>query len=163
MLRIGEVVVAVRTFGRMRLTLELPVRAGPSEVWAAVCTVADTNRELAPFMRMTDSTHGAPFDADAWRIGTPVSWQLLFGVVPIDRHRIELEALPERRGFRESSSSWWYRVWSHERALLDDPGGCIVRDSVHIEARFGAPDRVIEWAVRWTFRRRHRYLSRRFG
>ena len=81
-------------------------------------------------------------------IGAPVSWQLLFGVVPDDRHRIELVALPDGRGFRESSSSWWHRVWWHERTLLDDPGGCVVRDSVEIEHRLGVLDRIEGWAVR---------------
>jgi hypothetical protein len=112
---------------------------------------------------MTDPTHGAPFDTEAWRGGAPVVWQLLFGVVPIDRHRVELVALPGRGGFRESSSSWWHRVWRHERALLDDPGGCVVRDSVEIEPRLRASDPVMGWSVRWMFRRRHRNLRRRFG
>ena len=114
----------------MRLTVEVPLRANRLEVWAALSTVGGMNRELSPFVRMTDPTHGARFDAEPWRVGAPVGWQLLFGVIPVDRHRIELVALPDGRGFRESSSSWWHHVWRHERALLDDPGGCVVRDSV---------------------------------
>src|SRR5262245_14391171 len=114
------------------------------------------NRELAPFMRMTDPTHGAPVDAEPWRKGAPVVWQLLFGFIPIDRHRLELVTLPDERGFSESSSTWWYRVWKHERALLDDPGGCVVRDSIQIEPRLRMGDPMIAWSVRWMFRRRHR-------
>jgi hypothetical protein len=147
----------------MRLTVTLALRANCSEVWAAVSTVGGTNRELAPFVRLTDPTGGAPFDAEPWRRGALVSWQLLLGVIPVDRHRVELVALPDGRGFRESSSSWWYRVWWHERTLLDDPGGCVVRDSVEIEPRLGVFDPIVGWAVRWTFRRRHRSLQRRFG
>ena len=147
----------------MRLTVELPLRANRSEVWAALSTVGGMNRELSPFVRMTDPTHGAPFDAEPWRVGTPVAWQLLFGVIPIDRHRIELVALPEGRGFRESSSSWWYSVWWHERALLDASGGCVVRDTVEIEPRLRAADPIVAWAARWMFRQRHRKLRRRFG
>jgi ligand-binding SRPBCC domain-containing protein len=147
----------------MRLTVEVPLPVPRAEVWAALSTIGDTNRELAPFVRMTDPTHGAPFDAEAWRGSAPVTWQLLFGVIPIDRHRIELFALPDGRGFRESSSSWWHRVWKHERALLDAPGGCIVRDSVEIEPRLRMADPIMAWSVRWTFRRRHQYLRRRFG
>ena len=146
----------------MRLTVELPLATGRSEVWAALSTVGGTNRELAPFVRMTDPTHGAPFDTEPWRAGAPVSWQLLFGVIPIDRHRIELVALPDGHGFRESSSSWWHRVRKHERELLDRPGGCVVRDSVEIEPRLGMFDPVMGWAVRWTFHRRHQKLRRRF-
>jgi len=147
----------------MRLTVELPLRASRSEVWAALSTVGGMNRELSPFVRMTDPTHGAHFDAEPWRTGAPVVWQLLFGVIPIDRHRIDLVALPGGHGFRESSSSWWHRVWRHERALLDDPGGCIVRDSVEIEPRLRMADPFMGWSVRWMFRRRHRSLRRRFG
>ena len=146
----------------MRLTVELTLRANRSEVWAAVSTVDGTNRELAPFVRLTDSTHGARFDSEPWRVGTPVSWQLLFGVIPVDRHRIKLVALPDGGGFRESSSSWWYRVWRHERTLLDDHGGCIVRDSVEIEPRLGVADPILARSVRRMFDRRHRYLRRRF-
>ena len=147
----------------MRLTVELPLPANHAEVWAALSTVGGLNRELAPFVRMTDPTDGARFDAEPWRVGAPVAWQLLFGVSPIDRHRIELIALPDGGGFSESSSSWWHRVWWHERTLLDDPGGCIVRDSVEIEPRRVLFDLMMEWSIRWMFRRRHRHLRRRFG
>jgi hypothetical protein len=147
----------------MRLTVEVPLRASRSEVWAAVSTVGSVNRELAPFVRMTDPTHGARFDAEPWRAGTPVLWQLLFGFIPFDRHRVELVALPDERGFRESSSSWWHRVWWHERSLLDDPHGCILRDDVEIQPRIGTSDRIIASAVARTFQRRHQLLQRRFG
>ena len=147
----------------MQLTVQVTLRANRSQVWAAVSTVGGNNRELAPFVRMTDPTDGAPFDAEPWRLGAPVSWQLLFGVLPVDRHRIELVPLPDGGGFRESSSSWWHRVWRHERTLLDDPAGCVVRDSVEIEPRLRLSAPIEEWAIRRLFRRRHRLLQRRFG
>jgi ligand-binding SRPBCC domain-containing protein len=147
----------------MRLTVVLTLRANRSDVWAAVSTVGGMNREFAPFVRMTDPTHGAPFDAEPWRVGAPVSWQLMLGVIPVDRHRIQLVAQPDGSGFRESSSSWWHRVWWHERTLLDDPSGCVVRDSVEIEPRLGVPAPIVGWAVHWMFRQRHRSLQRRFG
>ena len=147
----------------MRLTAKVTLRASRSEVWAAVSTVAGTNRELAPFVRLTDPTGGAPFDAEPWRVGAPVSWQLLLGFIPVDRHRIELVALPDGRGFSESSSTWWHRVWRHERTLLDDPAGCVVRDTVEVEPRLGVSDPILGWAVHRMFRKRHRSLQRRFG
>jgi ligand-binding SRPBCC domain-containing protein len=147
----------------MRLTVQLTLRASRSEVWAATSTVGGINREVAPFVRMTDPTDGAPFDAEPWRLGAPVCWQLLLGVIPFDRHRVELVALPDGRGFRESSSTCWYRVWWHERSLLDDPGGCVVRDSVEIEPRLGVLAPIVASAVRRMFRHRHRSLQRRFG
>jgi hypothetical protein len=99
----------------MRLTVEVPLRTRRSEVWAAMSTVGHVNRELRPFVRLTDPTHGAPFDTEPWR-GTAVSWQLILGVIPVDRHRIQLKALPDGSGFRESSSTWWYRIWWHDAA-----------------------------------------------
>jgi hypothetical protein len=147
----------------MRLTVELALRANRSEAWAAMSTVGGVNRELAPLVRLTDSTGGAPFDSEPWRVGAPVSWQLLLGVFPIDRHRVQMVALPEQHGYRESSSTWWYRVWWHERTLLDDPDGCVVRESVEVEPRLAVLDSIVGWAVRWTFRQRHRSLQRRFG
>ena len=147
----------------MRLTVELPLRASRSEVWAAVSTVDGINQEVAPFLRMTDPTHGSHFDAEPWRTGTPVLWQLGFGFIPVDRHRVEMVALPDGRGFRESSSSWWHRVWWHERSLLDAPSGCIVRDDVEIQPRLAVSDPLIGRSVRWMFRRRHQHLRRRFG
>ena len=147
----------------MRLTVEVALRANRAELWAAMSTVGGVNKEVAPFVRMTDPTNGAPFDTEPWRVGAQVCWQLVFGVIPVDRHRIELVALPDGGGFRESSSTRWYRVWWHERALLDDPGGCVVRDSVEIEPRLKLADPIVGWAVRWMFRRRHRWLQRRFG
>ena len=147
----------------MRVTVESSLRTGRAEVWAAVSTVGATNREVAPFLRMTDPTLGAPFDTEPWQVRAPVLWQLGLGFVPVDRHRVELVALPDGRGFRESSSSWWHRVWSHERTLLDDPDGCIIRDDVEIEPRLGIIDPMMERSVRRMFERRHEYLRRRFG
>lgn len=147
----------------MRLTVEVALRADRAEVWAAVSTVGGVNRELSPFVRMTDPTDGAHFDAEPWRVGAPVLWQVLFGVIPVDRHRVEVVALPDGRGYRESSSSWWHRVWRHERTLRDHPGGCVVHDSVELQPRLGVPDPIVAWAVGRMFRRRHRHLRRRFG
>jgi len=147
----------------MRLTVEVSVKASRSDVWAAVSTVGGINREVAPFVRMTDPTHGARFDAEPWQSGTPVLWQLGLGFIPVDRHRVELVALPDGSGFRESSSSWWHRVWRHERTLVDDAGGCIIRDDVEIEPRLAMSDRVIARSVARLFERRHAYLRCRFG
>jgi hypothetical protein len=61
--------------------------------------VGGVNREVAPFVRMTDPTHGAHFDAEPWQVGTPVLWQLLFGFIPVDPHRVDLVAFPDGRGF----------------------------------------------------------------
>ncbi|HEX4490302.1 MAG TPA: hypothetical protein VH914_03765 [Acidimicrobiia bacterium] len=147
----------------MRLTVEVPLHANRADVWAAMSSVGGVNRELSPFVRMTDSTHGAHFDTEPWRVGTPVGWQLLLGFIPIDRHRIDLVALPDGGGFRESSSTWWYRVWRHERTLLDHPDGCVVHDDIEMESRFGMPDAILQWAVSWMFERRYEHLRRQFG
>ena len=147
----------------MPLTVESTLRANRAEVWAATSTVGAINREVAPFVRMTDPTDGAPFDTEPWQTGAPVLWQLLFGIIPVDRHRVELVAFPDGRGFRESSSTWWYRVWWHERTLLDDPAGCIVRDSVDVEPKLRLLAPIVRRSVDSMFRRRHRRLHQQFG
>ena len=83
----------------MRLTVESPVRASCSQAWTAVSTVGGINREVAPFLRMTDPTHGAPFDAESWRVGAPVLWQPGLGFIPFDRQRVELVVLPDGEAF----------------------------------------------------------------
>jgi ligand-binding SRPBCC domain-containing protein len=70
--------------------------------------------------------------------------------------------LPDGQGFRESSSSWHYRVWKHERRLLDAPDGCIVRDCVEIEPKLAFLDPLVARSVARMFRLRHRRLRRRF-
>jgi len=146
----------------MRLTVEVALPASRADVWAAMSTVGAVNKEVAPFVRMTDPTHGAAFDTEPWRAAAPVCWQLLFGLIPVDRHRIQMSALPDRGGFRETSSTWWYRVWWHERALRDDADGCVVRDSMEIEPRLKLADPIVGLAVRWMFGHRHRWLKRHF-
>jgi hypothetical protein len=57
--------------------VESTVRADRFNVWVAASTIKSVHRELSPFVRMTDPTDGAPFDAEPWRTGSPVIWQLL--------------------------------------------------------------------------------------
>jgi hypothetical protein len=64
----------VPSLGQMRLTVELPVRADRSEVWAAVSTVDGINQEVAPFLRMTDPTRGAPRLVARTHPARPSSW-----------------------------------------------------------------------------------------
>ena len=52
---------------------------------------------------------------------------------------------------------------STDLATVNDPGGCVVRDDVAMEARFGAPDSIIQRAAGWMFQRRHQHLRRQFG
>src|SRR2546430_15004782 len=111
----------------MRLIVELPVRASRSEVWAAMSSVDGVNREVSPFVRMTDSTHGAHFDTEPWRVGAPALSKQLFGVIPADRHSVELEAPPQEGGLFEASPHWADRVWGHERTPSDAPCGGFTR------------------------------------
>ena len=43
----------------MRLTVQLTLPAGRSEVWAAVSTIGGLNREVAPFMRQQSNIDSA--------------------------------------------------------------------------------------------------------
>jgi hypothetical protein len=47
--------------------------------------------------------------------------------------------------------------------LLDDPGGCIVRDVVEVEPRLGLLRPIVRRSVDSMVRRRHQRLLQRFG
>src|SRR5262245_13299032 len=152
-----------RSFGPAGFGQHCPIAAG----WLRLCTTPWSRGSGAPcfplglhFLRVTEA--GGQARTGASRFPRPPQTDPL----PASRRRSSqprLVALPDGQGFRESSTSWWHRVWWHERTLLDDPDGCIVRDDVQIEPRLGVADPIIGWTVRRMFQRRHQHLRRQFG
>lgn len=150
----------------MRLTYTSCLAADSATVWRAVACMRGVNDELRPLVRMTDPSRGDRLEAaklehlDGLR-----SWLLLFGVVPIDRHRFGFDGVVDGESFAERSESVVNRSWQHRRSVThgDQPGTSVVRDDLVVEPRLGflAPlSRVSADAV---FRHRHRRLRRRFG
>ena len=144
------------------VTVTTRVAAPPERVWAHARTMEGVNAELRPFVRMTVPSElrgltidDAPLGAVAFR-----SLLLAFGVVPFDRHALQLvrvDATPPRLGFLEQSTSSLQRRWEHERTIVGDGAGSLVTDRVVFEPRLGSA-RLVRPVVAALFRHRHKRL-----
>lgn len=150
-------------------TLSSKVAASPSEVWAAISSMAGVNDELKPFLKMTCPIPNASLDENVVPIGERAfrSYLLLFGALPIDFDDLTLVRLEPGRGFTESSRMLALKSWRHERWIepTEDGRGCVVTDRIGFTPR--APlgplrpafQRICEALFRW----RHRQLRAKFG
>jgi len=79
---------------------ELPVR--PEDFWAGM-SMAAVNAELMPLVRMTTPASWRDCPLPQWTTGQVLfrSVILLFGVLPVDVHALQLESIDPRRGFHE--------------------------------------------------------------
>lgn len=145
------------------LSFESRLSAREDVVWAAVRTLEGVNRELAPWVHMTAPQEARGRALEEAPLGSPAfaSFLLAFRLLPFDRHELTLISA-ERGHFLERSRSWLQRVWEHERSVEAIPGGCRVRDRLHVEPRL-APDALVRVVVRALFRWRHYRLEREFG
>ncbi len=143
-----------------RLRVASVLRAPVAAVWAHAVSPRGINEELFPVhMHLPDS-----FAVDAGvPLGVPLGRCLvtLFGVVPIDVHRLGLEQLEIGRAFHERSTSWLEARWEHRRTVDPAGEGCRVEDEVTFAPRMLA--RAVAPIIREGFARRHRVLRRRFG
>jgi ligand-binding SRPBCC domain-containing protein len=134
------------------------------DVWAQIGDFDAVNAELSPIFRMT-------YPARYFRIGDIpadgkshfTSTILLFGVLPIDRHRVAFLPWVAPFGFDELSSNFNMRRWTHRRTLTASEGGVVVTDTCSLEPRiplFGGILRAVFAAV---FRHRHKRLRKVFS
>lgn len=146
------------------LAFESRLGADAATVWAQVSTMQGVNAELMPLVRMTVPAAFAGMTLPEAPLGRPAfdSWLLAFGLVPFDRHRLQLERL-HPMGFDERSSSWLQRVWVHRRRVIAEANGCRVTDELEIEPRIGLAAPMVRRVVRALFAHRHRRLRRSFG
>lgn len=91
-------------------------------------------------------------------------WLHAFGVIPFERHTLMFADIGPS-GFVETSLGllqYWY--WKHERTVRPtESGGCIVRDIVTVDAKFGFLDGITQATTAYVFRHRHRRLARLYG
>jgi len=139
--------------------------AAPAEVWAHASTMEGVNRELAPWLRMS-----FPREASGRRLSSEDVGRVLFtstlsilGVVPYDRHALQLVRVVPEQGFTEESTSWTMRKWRHERAISFEEGGCVITDRVTFEPRFLGVGPLVKRIVDRVFQHRHAVLRRLFG
>jgi ligand-binding SRPBCC domain-containing protein len=145
--------------------LESRLSASPETVWERVSTFEGVNDELRPLLRMTAPATVRALEPSDVVLGERIfrSWVLLFGVLPIDYDDLTLISLEPGRGFHERSRMLSMRVWEHERTLIPDGSGCVVRDRLSFEARLPGMGPLIQRFIGTTFRHRHKRLRRRFG
>ncbi|HUP91683.1 MAG TPA: hypothetical protein VM074_05495 [Solimonas sp.] len=148
----------------LRLSFESRLAAPAAQVWAQVSTMAGVNAELMPLLRMSYPAEYAGMTLSDAPIRQVIfhSWLLLLGVLPFDRHALQLERVYPM-GFDERSSSWMQRVWIHRRRVEPDGDGCRVTDELEIEPRLPFAGVVVGPVVRAIFAHRHRRLRARFG
>ncbi len=138
-----------------------------SELWSAIARMDQINRELAPFLRMT-----APSEARAKTVEDVPLGQLaftsvilLFGVLPIDLHFVQLTERDSGRRFVETSRTLVNATWRHERIIdpAPDGRGCRIIDRVDYRTRLPLLGRLLRPAIHALFAHRHRRLLIRFG
>lgn len=145
---------------RIRVTSELA--ATREALWEHVTSMSGINEELWPF-RMS-----APRDRlgnEEIQLGKVLftSVVTLFGVIPVDVHRLAFVHFEPGVGFAESSTTLLESSWKHRRTLTPIPGGCRVDDDVEFQPRVRLLKPLILPIVKKTFRRRHEHLRARFG
>ncbi len=147
------------------LTFSSELNAPPITVWNVVGRMSGVNAELAPWLRMTAPRAALDVRIEDAPLGRPLfaSWVLLFGVVPIDRHRFLLASVDPGRGFVEDSTSWSQRRWEHRRLVEAHADGCILTDRLTFRPRVSFLGPILQRVIGAIFRHRHRRLRQRFA
>jgi hypothetical protein len=136
------------------------------QVWAHVTSPAGINAEPAPLlrMRMPPDLTGSTLDEVPLNQRLGRAWVLFLGVLPVDFDDLRIIERGDRR-FLERSSTSSSRVWQHERAVSQEPGGVRVRDQVTFAVRgpLRPARRIYLRVVTALFRHRHRRLARHYA
>ena len=135
------------------------------DVILATLTLNGVNAELSPLVRMTAPAAFAQRPLQEWpeRQNLFISWILLLGVLPVDRHAFYLDSVTPGRGFVETSSSTLNALWQHERTIIPLAAGCRVTDVVEYRCRLPLLGYLLNPVYKLVFWHRHRYLRSRYG
>jgi len=141
-----------------------PLAIGAPDFIARQFNFTGVNHELGPWIHMS-----APRE---WRerpiLEAPANELLfvsrisLFGVIPIDLHRIGFNRVLEN-GFEESSNSLLMKRWIHKRYVNPRAGGSEVVDEVEFSCRVPLLEPFVLPIYRRVFDWRHRRLRIRYG
>ena len=157
--RLQDLEAVLQTF-----TISSSLCIAPDDFWSRM-TMASVNSELAPFVQMTSAPQWNVRALGDWPTGQVLfrSIILLFGVLPVDIHKLKLDHIDPGRGFLERSSSWTYSLWQHERTTTKTNDGCTVTDTVSFQGRIPLLEHLLLPIYRAAFRHRHTRLKIRFG
>lgn len=124
--------------------------------------MAAVNAELGPWIKMTVPAPWHHRPIVQWPTETALfnSWILLFGVLPIDKHRFYLHSTNKATGFDERSTSIINKRWQHTRTAHPGNYGCTLTDTVTFESRLPFVAALLTPVYRLVFQRRHHYLRR---
>lgn len=145
-------------------TIRSRIATTPDRFWSAMSMRA-VNAELNPLVHMTAPAHWRRCPLPQWETGRTLfrSWILLFGVLPVDRHALQLTDIDPAGGFRERPQSWANKLWQHERRTEVVPGGCEVMDTVTVHSRMPGMAVLMLPIYRLVFSHRHRRLKAHWG
>lgn len=149
---------------RMKFEISSSLEISPDEL-SELLTMRGVNRELSPLIRMTAPAQWADRPIFEWPSGQALfsSWILLFGIIPIDRHRFFFRSIDRLRGFAEESSSLTNRLWHHRRDFDWHGTTCRVTDTVEFQSRLPVLAYILAPVYRFIFRHRHRVLRSHYG
>ena len=138
--------------------------ASVDEVWDKLGHFDAVNYELSPVFKMTfpqkyQGLGDIPTDGESHFTSTI----LLFGLLPVDRHRVSFLPQEAPYGFDELSSNFNMRRWTHRRTLTAHEGGVILTDACSLEPRVGVTGGLLHAIFSAVFRHRHRRLRRVFS
>jgi hypothetical protein len=136
-----------------------------TEEIGAMLTMEGVNMELSPLVRMTAPVEWARQPIYDWPVGEKlfVSWILLFGIIPIDRHRFFFKSVDHLHGFVEESNSLSNKLWRHHRDISISGATCQITDTVDFQCRLPFLAYILAPVYRFVFRHRHRVLRSRYG
>ena len=145
-------------------SVESSLSADHAQLAQDLFTMQGVNAELSPIVRMTAPAAWAGRSIAEWptREVLFTSTILLFGLLPIDRHRFMLESI-QPHAFQETSSSLVNRAWNHQRTIQQDDTYCVVRDVVEYVPRVALLGALMAPIYAAIFRHRHRRLKAKYG
>lgn len=150
--------------GSVKFEVSSNLKISPEDV-NGLLTMKGVNRELSPLIRMTTPSELSNKPIFEWPTGQVLfaSWILLFGILPIDRHRFFFQSIDRQRGFSESSSSIINKVWHHRRDIKMNEALPQVTDTVEFECRLPILAYILAPVYRFIFTHRHRVLRSYYG
>jgi uncharacterized protein YndB with AHSA1/START domain len=143
----------------MQLTRTSTLEAPAEAVWAAVVRADTFAYVAAPLLRFP----AAELADTRWLPGLELDDRvLLFGFIPLGRHRIRIESVDEdARRLQTREGSRLLERWDHEISVVPiDDSSCAYTDRLEIEAVVLTP---VAWVVAGLFFRYRHFRLRRLA
>lgn len=142
------------------LEFSTQLRVTQAEAWSWITSFNGIAKEMAPYMHMSAPRGVVDLKSLTITPGQRVfrSWIKLFGSIPFDYSDLTFTSFEDGVGFVEQSPMGTMRSWRHERQIIPNEMGCVIRDVLTFEPRIAGPISLA--IVRNFFAHRHRNLAR---